>query len=64
MGDNPVKLEVELPVHQAWALAEFLKRAGFSDYLQLAANESEAYAMRDAGAKLRDALAQAGCAPR
>jgi hypothetical protein len=54
----------ELPDDEAWALAEFLKRAGYSDYRQLAANEQEAYAMQYAGEMLRKSLAEQGIAPR
>jgi hypothetical protein len=57
-------LQVELPDDQAWAFAEFLKRAGYSDYRALAASEQEAYDMRDAGEKVRAALAEQGIAPR
>ena len=59
-----VEIHLELPAEQAWALAEFLKRAGYSDYRTLAASEQEAYAMRDAGDKIRAALTAQGCAPR
>ncbi len=57
-------IEVELPMDAAWAFAEFLKRAGHSDYRALAANEQEAFDMRDAGEKVRAALAARGIAPR
>lgn len=57
-------LELELPDELAWAFAEFLKRAGYSDYRVLAANEQEAFDMQDAGEKVRTALAEKGIAPR
>ncbi|RJF91951.1 DUF7706 family protein [Noviherbaspirillum saxi] len=57
-------IEVNLPDELAWALAEFLKRAGYSDYRQLAVSEQEAYDMQDAGEKVRAALAERGIAPR
>ena len=57
-------IEVELPADLAWAFAEFLKRVGYRDYLPLAASEEEAWAMQDAGEKLRAALAEKGIAPR
>ena len=63
MSDD-IAITVELPDSLAWALAEFLKRAGYSDYRALAVNEQEAYAMRDAGEKVRAALADQGIAPR
>lgn len=57
-------MHMELPDHQAWAFAEFLKRAGYRDYRQLAADDQEAYAMQEAGEKLRATLAEKGIAPR
>jgi hypothetical protein len=57
-------VQVELPDGQAWALAEFLKRVGYNDYRPLAVDEQEAYAMQDAGEKVRAALAEKGIAPR
>ena len=57
-------IEVELSDELAWAFAEFLKRAGYSDYRQLAVSEQEAYAMRDAGERVRAVLAEKGIAPR
>lgn len=57
-------IEIELPEKLAWAFAEFLKRAGHSDYRALAANEQEAFDMPDAGEKLRVTLAEKGVAPR
>ncbi|OGT04885.1 MAG: hypothetical protein A2Z65_12975 [Gallionellales bacterium RIFCSPLOWO2_02_58_13] len=57
-------MEVALPNDQAWAFAEFLKRAGYNDYRQLATSDDEAYAMQDAAEKVRAALAEKGIAPR
>jgi len=57
-------IQTELPDDLAWAFAEFLKRAGYRDYRQLAADDQEAYAMQEAGEKLRAALAEKGVAPR
>jgi hypothetical protein len=48
----------------ACGLAQFLKRAGLSDYRALAENEAEAYAMLRASERVRAALASAGFAPR
>ena len=59
-----VTVNLQLPPDQAWALAEFLKRAGFSDYRQLAASDAEAYDMQAAGEAIRRELAAAGIAPR
>jgi hypothetical protein len=57
-------IDVDLTDDQIWALAQFLKRAGFSDYLRLAVDRDEARVMLDAGEKLRAALAELGYAPR
>ena len=57
-------LQLDLPDSQAWALAEFLKRAGYRDYRELAMDDQEAWDMQDAGERLRAALAEKGIAPR
>jgi len=49
---------------QAWTLAQFLKRVGFSDFRVNAQDDDEAYAMRDAADLVRVALRDAGFAPR
>jgi len=59
-----VTLHLTLPAGEAWALAEFVKRAGYSDYRALAVDADEATAMQDAAERLRIALAEAGYAPR
>ena len=59
-----VTLAVELTDAQAWNLAQFLKRVGFSDFRTNAQDDAEAYAMRDATDRVRVALAEAGYAPR
>lgn len=59
-----IKIELELTEAEAAALAQFLKRSGFADYKAAAQGEAEAYLMRDAGDKVRQALAGAGYAPR
>lgn len=62
--EKTVTLAVELTDAQAWHLAQFLKRVGFSEFLSNAENEDEAYVMRDAAARVREALTDAGYAPR
>jgi hypothetical protein len=57
-------ITTELPSEAAWAFAEFLKRAGYSDYRALAANAQEAQDMQEAAEQLRKALAEQGIAPR
>lgn len=64
LTNEPVTITVELSSEEAWAFAEFLKRAGFTDYRENAANDEEAYLMRYAGTKIQKALAECGIAPR
>ncbi len=59
-----MRIEVEWTDGQAWALAEFLKRAGYRDCRELAVDEEEAWTMLEAGECLRVALAEKGMAPR
>ena len=59
-----VELQVALSKGEAWMLAQFLKRVGFSDYMNNAMDKEEAYAMLYAGEKVRKALAEVGFAPR
>lgn len=59
-----MNVQIELNSDQAWALAQFLKRVGYSDYRSLAVNADEAYEMVDAGELVRKALAEFGIAPR
>lgn len=49
---------------QAWQFAQFLKRASLSDYRRLAASDSEAQDMQEAGEKIRAALSEVGYSPR
>jgi len=60
----PVRVSVDLTSGEAWELAQFLKRAGFSTYLECAIDRDEAYRMLQAGEKVREALVEAGYAPR
>ncbi len=59
-----INLTLCLSEQEAWDFAQFLKRAGLSDYAANAADQDEAYRMLNAGEKVRDALAEAGIAPR
>lgn len=58
-----VRLVIELPEHEAWAFAQFLKRAGHGDYRALAADDQQAYEMQYAAETIRKALAESGSAP-
>lgn len=59
-----VHLSCLLSDSEAWNLAQFFKRAGFSDFRTKAQDNDEAYSMRDAVDKLAVALKDAGYAPR
>jgi hypothetical protein len=59
-----VEITVTLTDAQAWEFAQFLKRVCFSEYRHNATSDEEAYHMRDAGGLIRQALAEAGYAPR
>ena len=59
-----VTLHLELSDENAWALAQFLKRLGFSDCRELAVSEEEAWQMIRAAEAVRAALAEQGYAPR
>jgi len=55
---------LELSDAQAWAFAQFLKRAMLDDYRARALSQDEAYEMSAAAEAIGQALAQAGHAPR
>lgn len=60
-----MKLELQdITAAQAMALAQFVKRVGWNEIRVNAANDDEAYLMRDAISKLQDALSSNGYAPR
>ncbi len=59
-----ITVEVEMTEEQAAAFAQFLKRVGVSDYRNLSVDDQEAYAMQEAGEKIRRALGEAGYTPR
>jgi hypothetical protein len=59
-----IEFHVALTDVQAWELAQFLKRACFSDYRGHATSDEEAYHMINASELVRRALAEQGYAPR
>jgi len=59
-----LNLTLNLDERAAWALAQFVKRVGWSELRENAISEDEAYEMRDGIAALQRALAEAGYAPR
>jgi len=62
---NPVvTVRLELETERALALAQFVKRVGWSELCENAVDDEEAYRMRDALGALARALAESGFAPR
>lgn len=61
---NKVRFELELTEQEAEDIAQFLKRAGFSDYRSNAVDQEEAYRMLNVGEKIREILAEKGFSPR
>ena len=59
-----VTITVELDAEQAWALAQLLKRIGWSDCRALAEDEEQTRLMIAATERVRAALADVGVAPR
>ena len=62
--EKAVTITVELTDTEAWELAQFLKRVGWSEWRNNATSDDEAYLMRDGCEKVQRALAQVGFAPR
>lgn len=62
MDDEPTTytLQLELPIHQAWALAELCKRIGWSDCRQLSISTEQCAEMIAATDTVRAALAGIG----
>lgn len=59
-----LQITLELTGDEAWALSQFLKRAGFDHYRSLAMDEDEGHKMRDAGETVRRVLSEVSCLPR
>lgn len=59
-----ITIHIDLPQDLAWALAQLLKRIGYSDCRALAEDDEQAYQMIQATEQVRRALAEAGIAPR
>ena len=55
-----ITFSLELTESEAFAIAQFFKRATFSDYRQRAIDDDEAYEMIAASGKLREILAEKG----
>jgi hypothetical protein len=63
-GRQCLLLYVDATDAEALAFAQYLKRAGWSQYRPLAIDDQEAYDMQCAAENLRGALAACGFAPR
>lgn len=61
---NSVTVTFELTPQEALALAQFVKRVGWSEFRQNAVDDDEAYVIRDAVDRVAAGLAQVGYAPR
>ena len=59
-----VEAHVRLSPAQAWALAQLVKRMGYRECRGLAEDEDQAWLMLIGAERLRQALAEAGYAPR
>ncbi|WP_232834390.1 DUF7706 family protein [Rhodoferax ferrireducens] len=62
--NSMVTLTVELSEELVNALAQFVKRVGFSEMRSNAVDDFEAYLIRDAIDRVRIGLANAGISPR
>ena len=59
-----VTVAVELQPAQAWALAQLVKRIGWADCRSWAEDDTQTRLMIQATERVRQALAEAGYAPR
>ena len=64
MNEQRFELTVQITETQAHHAAQFLKRAGWTEYRACAVDNEEAYAIRDALDAIQRALRDAGFAPR
>jgi hypothetical protein len=62
--EKPVEVNIQLTHREAQALAQLVKRLGFSDCRALATSDIEAYLMMDGINQIMKALAEEGYAPR
>ncbi|EIT3945504.1 hypothetical protein L1958_003105 [Escherichia coli] len=62
--EKPVEVNIQLTHREAQALAQLVKRLGFSDCRSLATSDIEAYLMMDGINQIMKALAEEGYAPR
>ena len=63
-SEEIITITVKLKANEAFEFAQFLKRASFSDWRSLAANDDEAWVMQGAGYEIAKSLSDAGFNPR
>ena len=64
VSSSEMCLSVSLSEQEAWDLAQFLKRVGFTDFRNNAVDDEEAYHMLAVGEKVRRSLVAIGYNPR
>lgn len=64
MDPKLYSISIKLTDEEAWGYAQFLKRICHNHYRGLAETDEEAFDMREAGIKIREAINQAGFEPR
>ena len=64
MSEKPVVINLELEAEEAEALAQFVKRVGWSEIRALAVDDEEGHRIQHAIYRLQTALAESGYAPR
>jgi len=64
MSDEKKPIDLALTDSQAWALAQFCKRVGWSEMRACAVDEAEAHVIREGISALTVALRLGGYAPR
>ena len=64
MSYDPATVTFELSGDEAWALAQFVKRVGWTAMAECSESEEETYLIRSALSQLADALRDQGYAPR
>lgn len=62
--EKTITFSVQLSDEEAWQLAQFFKRATFTDFRNNAESEETAYMMVQASERVRKALADQGYDPR
>jgi hypothetical protein len=61
---SEIIVTIEFTDQEAWDLAQFLKRIGYSEFRSNAVDDDEAYRMQKVTSKLRLAINELGYNPR